>query len=352
MARRPKKSVEAEADASEIEESLASAEANLATDAGDGSSLDEQGLACGGVLSAARVAQKLSTQEVAKQLRLSVTQIEALELDDYGSLPEATIVKGFIRNYAKLLKISDMPLLKAYAQLAPAKEDYSFALNPGINMKITEHRKSKKLHYFLMGLGLLVAGGLWFFYQSYVQKPSPVDPLPETVESLPQLALPMSERIENVASTQLEMPEQTQEQVAEGESKQELATSGEAAAEKLAEAETVNDEPEKTTESEPVVEPEEATDQVETSNDEPLVAGKTRLEFSATQETWLSVVNTSGREVYNKILYAGDRDVVDIRGPSQIVVGNAHGATLVVDGKPIDLAPYTRINVARVRLNR
>ena len=82
------------------------------------------------------------------------------------------------------------------------------------------------------------------------------------------------------------------------------------------------------------------------------MAGKTRLEFDAAQETWLSVVNQSGKEVYNKILYAGNRDVIDVSQPLEIVVGNANGATLVVDGKPVDLAPYTRTNVARVRLNQ
>ena len=79
--------------------------------------------------------------------------------------------------------------------------------------------------------------------------------------------------------------------------------------------------------------------------------GTRRLEFNATQETWLSVVNQSGNEVYNKILYAGNRDVVNILKPLEVVVGNAHGATLIVDGKSVDLAPYTRANVARVRLN-
>ncbi len=70
------------------------------------------------------------------------------------------------------------------------------------------------------------------------------------------------------------------------------------------------------------------------------------------QETWLNVVNQSGEEVYDKILYAGNRDVIDVFQPLEIVVGNAFGATLVVDGKPIDLAPYTSANVARVRLNQ
>ena len=96
----------------------------------------------------------------------------------------------------------------------------------------------------------------------------------------------------------------------------------------------------------------QASTQLVDEKEAPAVAGKTRLEFNATQETWLNVVNQSGDEVYNKTLYAGNRDVIDVSQPLEVVVGNAHGATLVVDGKPIDLAPYTRANVARVRLNQ
>lgn len=110
---------------------------------------------CGGELNAARQAQNLSVQDVAKQLRLGVGQVEALENDDFSSLPEATIVKGFIRNYAKLLKIPSEPLVAAYVDLKPETERHAFALNPGINMKITESKNLIKpvilcLFYYLL----------------------------------------------------------------------------------------------------------------------------------------------------------------------------------------------------------
>lgn len=274
---------------------------------------------CGGALRAERIAQALSTQAVAKQLRLSHAQIEALEKNDFSALPEPTIVKGFIRNYAKLLKISAESILAAYSVLMPKTEQYPFALSPGINMKITENGKSGSSRYLILTLLLLLGLGAWFFYQNYIQKPDAINPMPEVVEMLPEVALQMT------------IPEKT-----------ELPTVVPAVEEAVDVEDTVSD----------ATVAEEASNQLE---EEPAptttVAGKTRLEFNATQETWLSVVNTSGKEVYNKILYAGNRDVVDVLQPAEIVVGNAHGATLAVDGKPINLAPYTRVNVARVQLN-
>lgn len=348
MARRLKKSEEVNTETSEIptppatETNLGAEPDNLELDASS-LSCDNQSLGslCGGVLYAKRLEQGLSVVEVAKQLRLGNKQIEALEQDLFSALPEPTIVKGFIRNYAKLLKISAEPLLAAYAEMMPDKEEYSFKLSPGINMKITGNQKSNTTRYFVLTIGLLLGVGAWFFYQNYVQKPNPINPIPDVIEALPELALPMSERVAEVSEFQLEMPEQPQEQVIAVEPSQ-------------ANDSVTNRADEQTSEeivSEKTVEPsEEAVAEEAPSSD--TTTGKTRIVFSASQETWLSVINATGNEVYNKILYAGNRDVIDVYQPSEIVVGNAHGATLEVDGKSIDLAPYTRINVARVRLSR
>ena len=77
------------------------------------SDLDDE-LSCGGLLAAERVKQELTANEVAAQLNLSVTQIKAIELDQSESLPEPTYVRGYIRSYAKLLKLDPEEVLKHY----------------------------------------------------------------------------------------------------------------------------------------------------------------------------------------------------------------------------------------------
>jgi len=271
---------------------------------------ESQHLECGAKLRSARIAQDLSTLVVARQLRLSNKQIDALEQDDFAALPEPPIVRGFIRNYAKLLKIPADTMLIAYAEMTPEAVPCAMVLNSGINIKMTEKTKSGGSRYLLFALLFLFGLGAWFFYQSYIQKPEVADTVAYISGVLPTLDLPVPE------------PE-LEEALPEA-----LAASPEA---QLTESDNAQ-----------LVDEKEAL----------AVAGKTRLEFNVTQETWISVVNHSGKEVYNKTLYAGNRDVIDVSQLLEIVVGNAHGATLVVDGKPIDLAPYTRTNVARVRLNQ
>ncbi|MFW5431296.1 MAG: helix-turn-helix domain-containing protein [Methylophilaceae bacterium] len=343
MARKPKKSEEIKENIdSEADLNVEVEAATAVNEASDGAS-DNDVSGCGGVLRAAREAQGTTVTDVANQLRLSGKQIEALEQDNFTALPEATIVKGFIRNYAKLLNIPTDGLLAAYTVMAPKKADYSFTLDHGINMKITEGKKSNKARYFLLLAGLLLGVGIWFFYQNYVQKPNPINPMPETLEALPELALPMSERNDEITSTELEIPEQSVAPVV-GEQKDDASNNQLNSVPVAEEPTTVVADSEAAEET--------ITETTENTQDAVPAPGKTRLEFSASQETWLSVINTSGTEVYNKILYAGNHDVVDVRSPAEIVVGNAHGATLIVNGKSIDLAPYTRVNVARVRVNR
>ena len=59
----------------------------------------------GAALKAAREAKSFSTLDIARKLRLSARQIEALERDDYAALPGKTFARGFVRNYAKVVEL-------------------------------------------------------------------------------------------------------------------------------------------------------------------------------------------------------------------------------------------------------
>ena len=72
----------------------------------------------GRVLADARVAKGMTLAEVAAQLKLSPSQVTALEADDYASLPGPVFVRGFIRNYARLLE-QDAEQLSGSVDLPP-----------------------------------------------------------------------------------------------------------------------------------------------------------------------------------------------------------------------------------------
>ena len=76
----------------------------------------------GAVLAGAREALHLSVLDVARQLKLSPAQVEALESGTYERLPGRVFVRGFLRNYAKLVKVDPQPLLRSIEGDVPKPE--------------------------------------------------------------------------------------------------------------------------------------------------------------------------------------------------------------------------------------
>src|SRR3982074_2553700 len=82
-----------------------------------------QPAAPGAQLAAQRQALNWSIEQVANQLNLAPRQIQAIEADNYAALPGMASVRGFIRAYAKLLKIDAAPLLLVIAKETIAADD-------------------------------------------------------------------------------------------------------------------------------------------------------------------------------------------------------------------------------------
>src|SRR4030066_1920691 len=80
----------------------------------------------GALLAQARADLHLAHEEVAAKLHLATRQIQALEQDDYSSLPGPTYVRGYLKSYALLLGLSPEPILAAHTRLtaAPVTPDF------------------------------------------------------------------------------------------------------------------------------------------------------------------------------------------------------------------------------------
>ena len=69
----------------------------------------------GKILAAERETLGWTVEQVADQLKLAVRQVVALEAGDYASLPGAAVVRGFVRAYAKIVKLDAAPLVAMIA---------------------------------------------------------------------------------------------------------------------------------------------------------------------------------------------------------------------------------------------
>lgn len=68
------------------------------------------------------------------------------------------------------------------------------------------------------------------------------------------------------------------------------------------------------------------------------------------EESWVEVKDRHGVTVFGQLNAAGTRRLARGEPPLSVVVGNAAGVKLYVDDKSIDLAPHTRVDVARLTI--
>ena len=84
----------------------------------------------GRALAAQREAMGWSVEQVADQLKLAVRQVIALEAGDYASLPSPAVTRGFVRAYAKLVKVDPAPLVAQIAmETEPAPDTSAVTAN-------------------------------------------------------------------------------------------------------------------------------------------------------------------------------------------------------------------------------
>lgn len=258
----------------------------------------------GSVLRHAREARGQSISDVAQVIRFSPHQIDALERDDYASLPGATSVRGMVRNYARFLKLDATPLL---AQLEPAVPVSEAEVRPPANMGVAEQRAILKRLPIRIAVAavvaatavllLLVLAGYWY-------------------SSLPGSLL---QHLPGAAG-------------ASGPISADSAA-GTAVAPVVAPVPVV-------------VAGTESADVNSASSPLPFVG--LRVEFD--DRSWIEIRDATQKIVFVGEYPAGTRHNVEGTAPFQFWIGKASAVRVFMGERSIDLKPYTREEVARFTL--
>ena len=293
----------------------------------------------GDQLRAARLQQGLEIADVARQLKLFPRQVEAMERDDFAALPGRVFVRGFIRNYARVLGIDARPLLEMAgvaleastdglpAIIAPAKAqavaaviaphggDIVVPMPLSASDNVRSHRWV--IGAVVMTVAVLVGYMLWYQSDSTPNGSVVAVTLPPAAGSASEAAPAPS---------------------AQGTADAAAGVSGGQTVERAVGAAPAD-----------VVAPPQGAAVVAAADPADAGAGPA-IRLSFTRAAWVEIRDRSGAVVFSQLSPAGAQRVVRGTPPFSLVVGNASGVAVVFDGRDIDLAPYTRTDIAHLTL--
>jgi len=268
----------------------------------------------GAELKRAREEQGLTISEVAHHLKLAPRQVEALEDERFAQLPGITFVRGMLKNYARLLKLAPEPLLERIAGRFEAPDASRLAERYSQPVPFSDGARHSTFVYLALSIVVLSLGG-GVAYQWYREHNAPT----ELVQAEPAPAAPRGQV-------------KVVEPVVQSELTAQVAVAPEA--EKPAP-------PEKPVLAEPPA--------VEKATLAKVVArgGVNRLIIRCEEDAWIEVKDANDRMLVSSLNPKGSERVVRARGPLSLVIGNARHVQVIHNDKPLDLAPHTKLTIAR-----
>jgi cytoskeleton protein RodZ len=280
----------------------------------------------GRALAAARVGLKLSVADVSQQIKYGAKQIAAIEADDYAKLPGTTFVRGMIRSYAKLVQIEPEPLLLDLGRCdIPARTTVD--LRTGRQEPFVEGGAKSNRVYVLLSIAALLAVAV----VAYQWWSNPLD-TGEVVTILPKAA-----KSDAPPAPADKPPAAAAQAPPAPEPAREPAAAPEPAAPEPA-----------------APEPEPA--QPEAQSAAPVGAAAQgagapgRIELQFDDLSWVEIKQADGKVLLSQLNQPGTKRVVEGAPPFDVVIGNAAKVRVKYNDAALDLRPFFKVDVARLKL--
>lgn len=269
----------------------------------------------GECLRAAREACGMSVAEVAQALKLSMRQIEAMESGDWSRLPGRTLIRGFVRNYARLLQLDGDELL-THIDLTDLPGLPPLNISAGTKATLPQPGKAHRKDFLVVlgGLALLAVALLAYFFV-------PTD--------FWQMKLQEKALVENRApdnNAKLEAPEAASPPIS-------------VAPQLVPAAPVAPDVPPATTSAPTASAPVTVT-----------TPGRGALTLKFSEAAWTEIRDRSGQVLLSQLNPAGSERQLEGLPPFTLIIGNAAHVSVFYNGKPVDLAPRSQGDVARLTL--
>lgn len=251
-------------------------------------------------LRAAREQQGLSLGDVAQRLKYAPRQVQALEEARYDALPSLTFKRGFVRGYAKLLGLDGSVLVaelefEVGPDSGPSTEQLQQVAytQPALSSRPTGQSAWR---WILAMVIAIVAIGGYSLHEWEPPAPLKMSSQPTVPATPPAASEPP--RAADVPALERSMPLPL-----------------------------------------PLIE-----QRAEPSR------GEGKLQFAFSGESWVEVRDASGGIILSGTFRDGAQQWADGQPPFDLTVGNARLVKLTYRGAEVDLAPYTKVSVARLQL--
>ena len=298
----------------------------------------------GKTLAAQREAMGWTVEQVADQLKLAVRQVVALEAGDYASLPSPAVTRGFVRAYAKIVKLDPVPLV---AQIDLG----STAMNTGSaphrerpasfsEVRFPSHGKRSSLPLGIIAGAVavvVIAGLAWKFnaIPGLHHAPATVATAPATLTTTPAANAPLvAVPAPACAATDLQSTSVPLISVPPPASTNNTVVGGVPAPAAAAPVAAAN------TTTAPAVTPTAAP-----------AAGGNALVVAVKEDSWLEVRKAGGgKPLIARLVKAGNTETFDITEPVTVVVGKPEAVTATLRGANVALPLMPGKKFSRVAL--
>ena len=292
----------------------------------------------GELLKQAREKLGLAQKDIAAQLNLQIETIDAVEKNDRDRLPVATYARGYIRSYARLVKIDADMLIRLYDHSsAPLPE-----IIPNIKKPAQASSRDKPVRAISYLITFILALLLLAWLQSkYIVGRNTGGGKPDTTASgdtIGQHAVPgPSNQVPGPAapaSTETRSaPESLSLSLPEGAT----VTPGNAMSETNSPDQSTID-----TTLPDTINP------VQTPMNN--ITGESRLELVLKHDSWIEVYDANKTKKYLGLARTGDEINLTGTAPFSVLLGYASGVAVRYNDEPFDPSPYANAGIARFTL--
>lgn len=298
----------------------------------------------GALLRQARESVGVPLEALAAALKVAPEKLEALEADRLDLLPDAVFARGLAGSACRLLKVDPAPVLRGLPQVGPKLLPQGVRINAPFRTPQDAAARPVRTYLtrplVLAVLALLlgaVAVVLWPSRQAAGPQVNAPSSSPDAARTATQEPAPKA-AVNDMVVEPAPVASQSQGAVPAASVPVPSVPTPAVATHAASAAAPILPGP-------PVVATAPAAPSPVASAPMPPTNGL--VGFSATADSWVKVTDGRGVVVLSRLVRAGETASASGTVPLTVVVGRADVTRVTVRGKPMELAPVTRENVAR-----